>query len=48
MKRKCRFCDREIGVHPATAELRWHLFPRDMEPPSTWIVPGERCPGVGK
>lgn len=47
MKRKCRFCEREIAVNPVAGALRFHHFPRNVVPPSTWITPGERCPGTG-
>ena len=44
---KCWYCQRMIAVNQMTGGLRYHLWPKDQEPPSSWIIPGEPCPGVG-
>lgn len=44
---KCWYCERLIAVNQITGGLRYHLFPKGQEPPASWIVPGEACPGTG-
>jgi hypothetical protein len=45
---KCWYCERLIAINQITGGLRYLHWPKDQEPPSSWIVPGEACPGVGE